>query len=106
MHRPEKHYLPVAATPDTAGKYGFLSSSFYNSSEVLKSPNSSTNYFTQTIYEKSPLARTAQIKAPALHNDSSGVQTFYKVSDNTIKRDTPDTSLTAITASTYAAGEL
>ncbi|WP_309711908.1 hypothetical protein [Siphonobacter sp. SORGH_AS_0500] len=106
MHRPVKCYLPVAVTLSTVGEQVTLSYSFCNSGDVLKSPHRGANYFTKTAYEQSPLSRTAQVKATALHDDSSGMQTFSKAIDNAIKRYPVGSNSQAIPSSNYAGGEL
>jgi RHS repeat-associated protein len=84
QHRPERAYLPIVNNGAGKGEYvgDFGGSSFYNSQVC----GSTSEYFTLTHYDGSPLNRIVEQQAPGVRGNEAGVVTKYLVADGSIKR--------------------
>lgn len=79
MHRQQFQYLPFESPEQAVGSFSGLNGGYYNSEESVGDPTSA--FWTETIYDKSPLGRISEQKAPGV---SWGVKTKYEVVNGNI----------------------
>ena len=75
MYRQEKEYLPVAVNASNGNYVANASGAYYNSAAV---GTPTTNFWTETKYDNSPLGRTSEQIAPGI---STGVRKYYQVNN-------------------------